>query len=50
MSMAILLLFSHNNKTLQAISELPVSTFWTTNYDHPLEKHLEESGRKVDIR
>lgn len=40
----------HNNKTLKAISELPVSTFWTTNYDHLLEKHLEESGRKVDIK
>lgn len=40
----------NNNKTLQAISELPVSTFWTTNYDHLLEKYLEESGRKVDIK
>ena len=40
----------HDNKTLQAIAELPVSTFWTTNYDHLLEKYLEKSGRKVDTK
>ena len=40
----------NNNQTLRAISELSVSTFWTTNYDHLLENYLEKSGKKVDIK
>lgn len=38
------------NKTLQAISELPISTFWTTNYDHLLERSLENTGKKIDVK
>lgn len=38
------------NKTLQAISELPVPTFWTTNYGHLLEKYLGSSGKRINVK
>lgn len=39
------------NKTLNILSELPISTYWTTNYDHLIEDTLEKrSGKKVDCK
>jgi len=32
------------------LANLPVSIFWTSNYDKLLEKCLEESGRRVDVK
>ncbi|SFL73660.1 SIR2-like domain-containing protein [Gracilibacillus orientalis] len=36
---------SHNHKIL---SHLPISTYWTTNYDQLIETNLEAVGKKVD--
>ena len=38
------------NINLKIITKLPISTYWTTNYDKLLEKHLEENNKKVDIK
>ncbi len=31
-------------------ARLPISTFWTTNYDSLIEKSLREEGKKVDVK
>lgn len=38
---------STNHKIL---ARLPISTFWTTNYDNLIEKSLEEEGKKPDVK
>lgn len=39
------------NMTLNLLSELPISTYWTTNYDHLIENTLEKrNGKKVDCK
>lgn len=32
------------------ISQLPINTFWTTNYDKLIENNLETAGKKVDVK
>ncbi|GIB31166.1 SIR2 family protein [Vibrio cholerae] len=32
------------------LSSLPISTYWTTNYDKLIEKSLEENGKIVDVK
>ena len=32
------------------LARLPVSTFWTTNYDRLIEKALEDGGKRVDAK
>ncbi|WP_144481668.1 SIR2 family protein [Bacillus pumilus] len=32
------------------LAKLPISTYWTTNYDSMIEKALEDQGRIVDIK
>lgn len=39
-----------SNENLDIITKLPISTYWTTNYDKMIEKHLENNNRKVDIK
>lgn len=40
-----------NNLTLNILSELPISTYWTTNYDHLIEDTLEQKANlKVDCK
>lgn len=39
------------NNTLSVLSELPISTYWTTNYDHLIEDTLEKKAQgKVDCK
>ena len=38
---------SENHKIL---SRLPISTYWTTNYDKLIEKSLEDFGKVVDVK
>lgn len=34
----------------QLLSELPIKTYWTTNYDNLIESNLTVYGKKVDIK
>ncbi|MCL7708227.1 SIR2 family protein, partial [Enterobacter kobei] len=38
---------SENHKIL---ARLPISTYWTTNYDKLIEKSLTEAGKIADIK
>lgn len=38
------------NRNLNIITRLPISTYWTTNYDHLLEEGLNANNRKADIK
>lgn len=38
------------NKSLDILSQLPISTYWTTNYDHLIEDVLQKQGQRVDIK
>jgi len=34
----------------QILSRLPISTYWTTNYDNLIEKSLDKEGKKPDVK
>lgn len=34
----------------QLLAELPIDTYWTTNYDTLIERALERAGKKVDVK
>lgn len=36
--------------TIKILTRLPISTYWTTNYDKLLEKGLRENNRKADVK
>lgn len=38
------------NENHQILSRLPISTYWTTNYDKLIEKSLEAAGKKIDAK
>lgn len=38
------------NENVKIVTRLPISTYWTTNYDHLLEEGLRESNRKPDVK
>lgn len=38
------------NASLKTLSELPISTYWTTNYDHLIEDALRAQGKRVDVK
>ena len=38
------------NENVKIVTRLPVSTYWTTNYDHLLEEGLRDSNRKPDVK
>lgn len=45
--------FSKNRKPTEnhnILSQLPISTYWTTNYDTLIEDALKESGKRVSVR
>jgi hypothetical protein len=39
-----------DNENLKIITRLPISTYWTTNYDHLIEDELKKSNRKADVK
>ena len=38
------------NENVKILTRLPISTYWTTNYDELLEEGLKENNRKADIK
>ena len=38
------------NENVDIIARLPISTYWTTNYDKLIEKELEKKNRKADVK
>lgn len=38
------------NANHEILARLPISTYWTTNYDKLIEKSLEKAGKVVDIK
>jgi len=38
------------NENIEIITRLPISTYWTTNYDRLIEKGLERAGKKADVK
>lgn len=38
------------NENIEIIARLPISTYWTTNYDKLIEKELERKYRKADVK
>src|SRR5258706_7486220 len=38
------------NSNHEILARLPISTYWTTNYDKLIEKALENSGKIVDVK
>lgn len=38
------------NENVELIARLPISTYWTTNYDKLIEKELEKKNRKADVK
>lgn len=38
------------NENIDIIARLPISTYWTTNYDKLIEKELEKKNRKADVK
>ncbi len=38
------------NENIKTLTRLPVSTYWTTNYDELIEEGLKENNRKADIK
>lgn len=38
------------NENVEIIARLPISTYWTANYDKLIEKELEKQNRKADVK
>lgn len=38
------------NENIEIISRLPISTYWTTNYDKLIESELKKKNRKADVK
>lgn len=38
------------NENVRIVTRLPISTYWTTNYDHLLEEGFRENNRKPDVK
>ncbi|WP_185079716.1 hypothetical protein [Enterococcus hirae] len=36
--------------TLDILTNLPIQTYWTTNYDRLIERNLERKNKKVDTK
>ena len=41
---------STQNENIEILTRLPVSTYWTTNYDELLEEGLKQNNRKADTK
>lgn len=42
--------YEESTETIDLLTQLPVQTYWTTNYDKLLEKNLEKQNKKVDVK
>lgn len=38
------------NENIEILTRLPISTYWTTNYDELLETNLKQNNRKADVK
>lgn len=38
------------NENVRILTRLPISTYWTTNYDHLIEDSIHANNRKADIK
>lgn len=38
------------NENIEIITRLPITTYWTTNYDRLIEAGLEKANRKADVK
>lgn len=38
------------NENIRILTRLPITTYWTTNYDELIETALRENNRKVDVK
>lgn len=38
------------NENIEIIARLPISTYWTTNYDKLIERELEKIGKKAEVK
>lgn len=41
---------SQFNESLSLLADMPITTYWTTNYDHLIEDTLKSHGKKVDVK
>ena len=41
---------SQENSSINSLANMPIQTYWTTNYDHLLEDILSKYGKRVDIK
>lgn len=41
---------THLNENILILTRLPITTYWTTNYDRLLEDGLRENNRRVDVK
>lgn len=41
---------SQENITLNLLTDMPIRTYWTTNYDHLIEDTLRKNGKRIDIK
>lgn len=41
---------SQENDSIHLLADMPIHTYWTTNYDHLLEDILKRHGKRVDIK
>lgn len=39
-----------NTRTVEILASMPISCYWTTNYDHLIEDALRNYGKSVDIK
>ncbi len=42
--------FSHITQNHKILAELPITTYWTTNYDNLIESSLEDAGKTPDVK
>ena len=41
---------SQENSSINLLAEMPIQTYWTTNYDHLLEDTLKQHGKRTDVK
>ena len=41
---------SQENSSVNLLAEMPIQTYWTTNYDHLLEDTLKKHGKRIDVK
>ena len=41
---------AQENSSINLLAEMPIKTYWTTNYDHLLEDILQKHGKRIDVK